>query len=125
MLHRFTVADHLLEPTKAGGYYGYMPTTLKQTRPMFRGTWVFRDPNSSVLQTPAPARHSGRPAAAKQSVPAPNVAAPPIGLIVVQIDWTDDEHGLYEKMDTRFYRLEPGKSVPKINMDINLLELGE
>jgi hypothetical protein len=44
---------------------------------------------------------------------------------VVQVDWTDDEEGLYEKTTTRFYRTEQGKSGPRKNMDINLLELGE
>jgi hypothetical protein len=44
---------------------------------------------------------------------------------VVQVDWTDDEEGLYEKTTTRFYRLEPGAKGPKKHMDINLLELGE
>jgi hypothetical protein len=54
------------------------------------------------------------------------VTPPPVhSLFVVQVDWTDDEDGLYEKTDTRFYKLEPGKMAPKMNMDINLLELGE
>ena len=47
-------------------------------------------------------------------------------LIVLQVDWTyDDDEGLYEKTETRFYSLEPGKGSAKVNMDINLLELGE
>jgi hypothetical protein len=46
-------------------------------------------------------------------------------MIVVQLDWTDDEEGLYEKSAPRFYRLEPGMGGPRKNMDINLLELGE
>lgn len=45
-------------------------------------------------------------------------------LIVVQVDWTDDGEGSYDKMEN-FYRLEPGKAGAKVNMDINLLELGE
>jgi hypothetical protein len=46
-------------------------------------------------------------------------------MFVVQVDWTDDEEGRYEKGTPRFYRLEPGKGGPKKNMDVNLLELGE
>lgn len=92
---------------------------------MFRGTWVFRDPNSSIPQPSAPARHSGRPAVLQQKDPALPPAPPPSSLFVVQIDWTDDEEGLYEKSAPQFYRLEPGKSGPKVNVDINLLELGE
>ncbi|KAF1840783.1 uncharacterized protein K460DRAFT_321268, partial [Cucurbitaria berberidis CBS 394.84] len=123
-IHRQLVtADHLLEPTKSAVYYGHTPATLNQTRPIFRGTWVFRDPNSSVSQPAAPVRHVGRPAPMQQNTPAP--AAPPSSLFVVQVDWTDDEDGLYEKTDTRFYKLEPGKATPKVNMDINLMELGE
>jgi hypothetical protein len=53
------------------------------------------------------------------------VASAPNGLIVVQIDWTDDGEGSYDKTETKFYRLDPGKYAPKMNMDINLLELGE
>ena len=49
----------------------------------------------------------------------------PIGLIVAQVAWTDDGDGCYDKTATRFYRLDPGKKNPKVNMDLNLLELEE
>ncbi|CAO2650383.1 Nn.00g016750.m01.CDS01 [Neocucurbitaria sp. VM-36] len=125
-VHRQLVAaDHLLEPTKSAGYYGYVPNSLEQTRPIFRGAWVFRDPNSSVSQPATPVRHVGRPAPLQQKAPVSTAAAPPSSMFIVQIDWTDDEEGLYEKTSTKFYKLEPGKAAPKMNMDINLMELGE
>ncbi|KAF2856104.1 hypothetical protein T440DRAFT_494916 [Plenodomus tracheiphilus IPT5] len=126
VLRRLAIAEHLLEPTKAAGFFGYLPATLKETRPMFRGTWVFRDPNALVSQpAPAPFRHAGRPNLPQQPTPATTAPSAPITLYVVQTDWTDDEDGLYEKSETRFYKLPPGKMAPKVNMDINLLELGE
>lgn len=60
-----------------------------------------------------------------QHVSSAAVPSAPSSLIVVQIDWTDDGEGAYDKTETKFYRLEPGKCAPKMNMDINLLELGE
>ncbi|KAA8625044.1 hypothetical protein TUN199_02461 [Pyrenophora tritici-repentis] len=106
ILRALMSADHFLEPTKPAGYYGRMPDSLKATQPMFRGTWVFHDPSvvggrsstSNTTQTP---------------------------LVIVQVDWTDDEGGLYEKGGPRYYRTEQGINGPKVNMDINLLELGE
>ena len=93
---------------------------------MLRGTWVFSDPSSAIAPMREPARHSGRPPVASGQKPVPNpVAASSPNIIVVQIDWTDDEEGLYEKTSSRFYRLEQGAKVPKKHMDINLLELGE
>ena len=53
------------------------------------------------------------------------VASAPNSLIVVQIDWTDDGEDSYDKTETKFYRLDPDRYAPKMNMDINLLELGE
>jgi hypothetical protein len=124
VLRKLVAADKFLAPTKSAGYFGYVPTTLKQTRPIYRGTWVFRDPNSSVAPPEAPVRHSGRPAVHQNATQ--QVAPPPVhSLFVVQVDWIDDEDGLYEKTEARFYKLEPGKMAPKMNMDINLLELGE
>jgi hypothetical protein len=46
-------------------------------------------------------------------------------LIVVQVDWNENGEGLFEKTDKSFFKLEAGKSSPKANMDINLIELGE
>ncbi|KAH7095379.1 hypothetical protein FB567DRAFT_29175 [Paraphoma chrysanthemicola] len=126
ILHRLMASEDYLEPTKSAAYFGYIPETLKKTRPTFRGTWVFRDPNTGVSQSPAPIRHAGRPAPLNQKPVNNEKAAPsPISLFVVQVDWTDDEEGSYEKGAPRFYKLGPGKQGPTKNMDINLLELGE
>jgi hypothetical protein len=46
-------------------------------------------------------------------------------LIVVQVEWTEDEEGEYEKMSPRFYRLKQGKTGSITHMDIKLLELGD
>jgi hypothetical protein len=72
----------------------------------------------------APTRNVGRPVPIQQAPPAAMNSASS-SLIVVQIDWTDDGEGSYDKTETKFYRLDPGKCAPKMNMDINLLELGE
>jgi len=112
-----------LEPTKSGAYFGHTPEKLKDTRPTFRGTWVFRDPNSSAVPPQVAQRHAGRPAPLQK--PMENAQPAPISLFVIQIDWTDDEEGMYEKGTPMFYKLPPGMSGPKKNMDINLLELGE
>jgi hypothetical protein len=53
------------------------------------------------------------------------VTSAPTVLIVVQIDWTDDGEDSYDKTETKFYRLDPGRYAPKMNMDVNLLELRE
>lgn len=123
------MTDEFLEPTKSSAYFGSVPKLLPETRPMFRGTWIFTDPNSFVAppREPVAVHHSGRPKAPLQA-PASTTApptAPQSDLVVVQVDWTDDEEGLYEKTTTRFYKLEPGFKAPRKNMDINLLELGE
>ncbi|CAN9459735.1 hypothetical protein CUC08_Gglean010604 [Alternaria sp. MG1] len=131
ILKSFFTADDFLEPTKSSDYFGYMPKSLQGTRPMFRGTWVFADPSIATAHPPqaTATRHPGRPnpsyqkpAATASSTPVPAVQS---SLIVVRVDWTDDEEGLYEKTTTRFYRTEQGKLGPTKNMDINLLELGE
>jgi hypothetical protein len=111
-------ANHLLEPTKTStGTCGFTPTTLKDTRPALRGTWVLHDPNNP------PVRNPGRPTPNDPSNAAP--VAPSHPMIVVQIDWTEDEDGMYEKMPPMFYRLKPGNGSPIERMDINLLELGD
>jgi len=87
---------------------------------------VFRDPYSSASQARALVRHVGRPTPLRQSsVVNDNAPPPPANIYVVQVDWTDDEEGLYEKGTPVFYKLEPGLSGPRKNMDVNLLELGE
>lgn len=120
---RLVTATDFLEPTKSAGYFGHIPETLKQTRPMFRGFWIFRDPNSSMVQPSKPVRQSGRPA--PQSIAAPVTTFTPRSMLVVQVDWIDDEDGNYEKLDPRFYKLAPGTSALTSHLDINLVELGE
>jgi hypothetical protein len=112
LLDRFIAAEHLLEPTRSADYFGHTPDTLEEVRPIFRGTWVFTDPNARH-----PARSQGSYTDAK--------TAPQPGLMVVRIDWTDDEDGLYEKGMPEFYRLQPGQPGPKEHMDLKLLELVE
>lgn len=92
---------------------------------MLRGTWVFHDPNARIVNTQVFNRHPGRPGPQKQESNEKTKAAPTYSLIVVQIDWTDDEEGVYEKMEPRYFQLRPGHAGPKQNMDIKLLELGE
>lgn len=113
ILRAIMSAEHLLEPTKSAGYYGRLPKSLRETQPVFRGMWVFSDPS---VAGPLQERHAGRPSTSSTT------EAP---LVVVQVDWTDDEGGLYEKGTPRYYRPEQGKKVPKMHMDINLLELGK
>ncbi|PSN72821.1 hypothetical protein BS50DRAFT_169458 [Corynespora cassiicola Philippines] len=96
LLARLMSARHLLQPMT------YKQPSLREIRPTFRGTWVFIDPNKDRLQPFSPSSHC----------------------VVVQIDWTEDEEGNYEKMPTRFFTLEQGKRIQKENMDVNLLELG-
>jgi hypothetical protein len=125
ILSSLYTADEFLEPMKSAGYFGHTPESLQDTRPMFQGTWVFSDPTSAAVPACEPVRHSGRPQPFGQKQPNTENVAPQVGLIVVQVDWADDEQGKYEKLAKRFYRLEHGKSGPRKNMDINLLELGE
>lgn len=118
------MADDVLEPIKAAGSWGTLPLNLKETCPSLQGTWVFRDPNEN-RKPPPPAVHKvGRPTPLQQA-PLSAEDSTPSSLIVVQVDWTDDGDGSYDKTATRFYRLDPGKGGPGLNMDINLLELGE
>jgi hypothetical protein len=100
LLERLLCADHLLEPTAAGTSFGFSnkPAALSEAKwfPTLRGTWVVKDPNA--LQSMS-------------------------SHYVVQVHWTMDEDGLYEKEYTKFYRLESGSMAPKENLDIKLLEL--
>ncbi|KAF2869854.1 hypothetical protein BDV95DRAFT_497090 [Massariosphaeria phaeospora] len=121
LLERLMVADQILEPTKSGGYFGFTPTTLKETRPIFRGTWVFKDPNT-LMPGSGLIRSSGRPPAPGSRTVEKQKTAPHV---VVQIDWTDDEEGCYERMAPRYFRLKPDNVGVIENLDINLLELGE
>lgn len=113
----------LLEPIKPGAFFGYTPSSLEKTRPVFRGTWVFTDPNSAIIPPQVVHRHAGRPAPLQKQ--AESVQPAPVSLFVIQIDWTEDEEGMYEKGTPAFYKLPPGHNGPKKNGDINLLELGE
>lgn len=98
LLARLVAANHLLEPVATGlGGFGFVdtPSTLFETKPILRGSWVFKDPNGSLSN------------------------------YVAQVYWTIDEAGLYEKEITNFYRLAPESVAPKENLDIKLMELGE
>ncbi|KAF2739947.1 hypothetical protein EJ04DRAFT_604586 [Polyplosphaeria fusca] len=119
VLSRLMSATQLLEPTSnAGGFYGFAPTSLEDTRPTLRGTWVLHDPNAR----PPPTLSSGRPSVRgagnenRDELPARQ-------LIVVQIDWTEDpeDNDKYEKMDPKFFKL-PAKTQDLL--DVNLYELG-
>ncbi|KAF2706849.1 hypothetical protein K504DRAFT_385688 [Pleomassaria siparia CBS 279.74] len=126
LLARIMKSNQLLEPTKTsgGGLLGFTPSTLEQTRPTFRGTWVLHNPDSASAEDMRPfPRHPGRHTPNDSKGTAPKLAPP--NLIVVQIDWTEDESGLFEKMSPMFYKLKPGISSPSERMDFNLLELGE
>lgn len=117
----------ILEPTRSATYFGHLPSSLEKTLPTFRGTWVFRDPNSAdSVSRAAPARHAGRPLPLNQQpVNSATAQSPERITYVVQIDWTDDEDGEYEKGAPMYYKLEAGEKGLKEHMDINLLELGE
>ena len=123
MLRSLWAADNLLEPTKSAAYSSYMPETLNQTRPMLRGTWVFRDPNSDISLPHDTVRSFGKSTPSGQKQTTGSALSP--SLIVIQVDWIGDNEGLYEKSSPRFFRLEQGAKGPRKNMDINLLELGE
>lgn len=118
LYQRLIAANEILEPTKSAGYWGTMPTSLKDTRPCLRGTWVFKDPNVMKLNL-------GRPRPVQQPLQTTAATSDPSSLFVVQIDWTDDGEDSYDKTETRFYKLDPGRNGPRAHMDINLLELGE
>lgn len=102
LLGRLMDENRLLEPIKPLG--GVATSSLQGTKPTFRGTWVLKDPNLPIRQTSKLQSSS---------------------IIVVQVDWTEDEDGEYEKMATNFYMLEQSLHVPKENMDLKLLELAE
>lgn len=125
LYRHFLTAKDLLEPIKSAGYWGTMPASLEQTRPSFRGTWIFHDPSSPMKQPLPPPRSVGRPALMQQMPPSTAPVNSMRSLIVVQVDWTDDGEDSYDKTETRFYKLEPGKGGARVNMEINLLELGE
>ncbi|KAF1943245.1 hypothetical protein EJ02DRAFT_343738 [Clathrospora elynae] len=121
ILARFMTAKDFLEPLRSAGPRAL---TLHDIQPMLRVTWAFQDPNILVLRSQTPARHSGRPVPFVQNSRDDTPKAPAGSLIIVQVDWTKDEDGVYEKFETRFYKLAAGHGGAKENMDINLLELG-
>jgi hypothetical protein len=103
-----------------------LPKTLKDTRPTFRGFWVFRDPNSAVSLPRAAPRHPGRPIPMSPSPATHETSAPPPAILfVIELDWSEDEEDQYEKGAPRYFKLESGKAGLNKNMDVNLLELGE
>ncbi|KAF2472162.1 uncharacterized protein BDR25DRAFT_313338 [Lindgomyces ingoldianus] len=105
LLARLMAAGDILVPAKIGG-----PSKLSETRPTFQGTWMLQDPNST-----RPVHPNARD---QRTASQPKT-------IVVQIDWTEDEEGMFEKMPLRFYHVKEGKIAPKEHLDINLMELGE
>lgn len=123
MFKSLCAADNLLEPTKPSSYSSYKPETLDKTRPMLRGTFVFRDPNSDIQSPHEMSSYFGKPTPSNQT-PTTSSTLPP-SLIVILVDWIRDNDGLYEKSPPRFFRLEQGAKAPLKHMDINLLELGE
>jgi hypothetical protein len=103
-------SDHLLEPTHpAQAFFGSIPSSLKETRPTFRATFIIEDPNQLVR--------------ASSSTAFRNPQSGPQNFILIQIDWTEDEFGEYEKMAPRYFKLK--NESPKENLDINLIELAE
>jgi len=102
-------ADHLFEPSAPIMFFGDSPQTLQETWPFFRGTWVFQDPN---LPSGQQSRSGTQGNQASSN-------------FVVQIDWHKNGDDMYDKDPPRYYRLLPGASAPKTNIDIKLLELGE
>lgn len=127
LLERLKTANHLLDPVNTGGFFGKVPSSLPETRPTFLGTWVLKDPNQLVQVNSRPtSRFQGRPVPRNVQEEKPSDPKPsPTSLIVVQIDWTEDEEGNYEKSTPRFYRLKEKQAGPKENMDVNLIELAE
>jgi hypothetical protein len=66
---------------------------------------------------------AARQLATSQEDPAStNTKSSPV-FIVVKIDWTDDEDGLYEKGTPEYYQLQPGQPGPNEHMDLKLFEL--
>jgi hypothetical protein len=45
--------------------------------------------------------------------------------IVIQVDWTEDEDGEFEKGIPRFFKLKENQLLPKQHLDVNLIELAE
>lgn len=129
LLERLMNAEHFLEPSKArGGFHGSRAKSLKQTRPTFKACYVVEDPNYPVRRNPQPVlRNPGRPLARGAKNQTVNDDAKPesVSHIVIQIEWTEDEEGYYEKMAPTYYRLKPGIQAPLEKMDVNLLELTE
>ncbi|KAF1956384.1 hypothetical protein CC80DRAFT_593832 [Byssothecium circinans] len=125
LLDRLIAADQFLKPVKSAGWFGYTPRTLSDVRPIFRGTWIFRDPNAPRWVEPVvDARNAGRPTPREPENQGPKLS-PNASLMAVQIEWTEDEDGLYEKMEPRYFQLKPGETTPKEHLDIKLLELGD
>ncbi|KAF2120625.1 hypothetical protein BDV96DRAFT_485191 [Lophiotrema nucula] len=122
LLSQMTSADDVLVPVRPSGTYGMPPSSLKATRPTFRGTWALHDPNRPLTENNAPAR-LGRPSPRYTDTVKPP-SGPPLNIVVVQVEFTEDEEGYFEKMPARFYRLKAGAGNPSEHLDVNLFELG-
>jgi hypothetical protein len=113
VLSQLMAANRMLEPVSTGdGFYGFKPESLQETRPTLRGTWLLHDPDSPVPRICYP---SLRGQVLDQAV---------FHLIVVQIDWTEDDDRTYDKMPSKFFRLKPGQHVIPDLLNANLFELG-
>ncbi|KAF2019000.1 hypothetical protein BU24DRAFT_326190, partial [Aaosphaeria arxii CBS 175.79] len=116
LLARFRSSKDLLEPVKSiSSPFGTQPEALEDIRPVFRGTWYIVDPNEGPPR-PAAARNTGNKTTQKPAVPK---------LVVVRIEWSEDEDGEYEKMTPCYYQIKDGATEPQEHMDINLFELGQ
>ncbi|KAH7130642.1 hypothetical protein B0J11DRAFT_602983 [Dendryphion nanum] len=144
ILSRIMDADFLMEPVKLfSTSSARLASSLKEVAPSFRGTWAIKDPDSLSSQNikfppstpprnpgrpmPRDTRDTRRPNPSNSGLPVSNNTDPAqiIKLIIVEIDWTRDENGNYEKMPPKFSRLKPGQRAPSDHMDINLMELGK
>ncbi|KAF2267033.1 hypothetical protein CC78DRAFT_566447 [Lojkania enalia] len=115
LLGRMMATPDVLAPVKIGeGMYGFTPSTLEETRPVYHSTWVLHDPNAPMSK-----RNRGR--LAHQGID----QVMNLSLVVVQVEWTEDEEGVYEKMPARFYKLKHGTAAPVEHLDVKLFELGE
>ncbi|KAF2746488.1 hypothetical protein M011DRAFT_85036 [Sporormia fimetaria CBS 119925] len=115
LLEHLMRSDALLEPVKPGdSVFGIVPHSLQETPPTFRASFVLEDPDRRVPETFVLRKNP--PQTQKRTGQAHH--------IVVQVHWTPDEDGHFEKLPPHFYRLGIGQG-PKQNINVTLLELSE